>query len=172
MLSKWHKTLQNRENVLNPLTFLDPRTCAQSRQARSARKLRLSRQGRLFQTVKYSDTRHSESKTSSFSRCFFFNFRFADIFWQKSNSLTFSGKSKILRLYSCIVTLDLYISDLVSIFGSLSDVLGGKSNWHNEDSRSLWNTFNSPFKSLSLMLSPTIIPNITLLRILTIIPLF
>ena len=27
---------------INPLTFLDPRTCAQSRQARSARKLRLS----------------------------------------------------------------------------------------------------------------------------------
>ena len=28
---------------INPLTFLDPRTCAQSRQARSARKLRLSK---------------------------------------------------------------------------------------------------------------------------------
>ena len=110
-------------------------------------------------------------------RYFFFNFRFADIFWKKSNSLTFSGKksnSTAIRMHcECIVTLDLYISDLVSIFGSLSDVLGGKSNWHNEDSLSLWNTFNTPFKSLSLMLSPTIIPNIiTLLRILTIIPLF
>merc|ERR1712115_321716 len=71
---KCHKTLQNRETLKTVQTILPCLVsrythirAEQGKQARSAQKLRLHhRQGRKFQTVNISDTRHSESKTSPF----------------------------------------------------------------------------------------------------------